>query len=477
MKIDVRKKILNLAVASAVGVAGLASIPAQAMNVSQQGLGQVLLFPYYTAKNGFDTVFTVTNTSNQVVVAKVRWREALNSREVRDFNVIMSPHDVWTGAVTLGADGQTAAFRTYDKTCTSPALPNSATAAGAKEIAFSNAAYTTTPPFTTDKGTGALSRTQEGYFEIIEMGVFAAGDETAAANEVAFGSVHVNGTPRNCAYIDTSVLADYDGTNANALQAPIDVLKGAVSYINVASGQAIEAPVTAIEGFSDGAAIWFAPGDLQPSLADGDAAENADYFAAGNGYTTDAIATTSEDTISVMLMADAVLNEFASDGVGALTSWIVTYPTKHFYTDGVAVNPFSNDFVANGGQSCDDISFTMYDREEKTVTVSTGNVFSPAPNGAGPAQLCYEANVITFNGANIFGSGTNRLDIDTTAVGTAGWGALTLVGQGDVNGNAVTFGAAGLPVIGFAAVLRNNSTEAGNNRNYGSTVPHSFARN
>ena len=55
-------------------VAGVMSLPAYAVNVSQNNVGQVLLFPYYTVKNGFDTIFSVTNTSNRTVVAKVRWR-------------------------------------------------------------------------------------------------------------------------------------------------------------------------------------------------------------------------------------------------------------------------------------------------------------------------------------------------------------------------------------------------------------------
>ncbi len=59
---------------------------------------------------------------------KIRWREALNSREVRDFNVILSPNDVWTGVVTSTVDG--ALVRTFDKSCTSPQLPIS-TVAGA----------------------------------------------------------------------------------------------------------------------------------------------------------------------------------------------------------------------------------------------------------------------------------------------------------------------------------------------------------
>ena len=100
--LNIRKKLVTLAVASVVSGGAMMAMtaPAHAMNVSQNNVGEVLLFPYYTVKNGFDTVFTVTNTSDKTAVFKVRFREALNSREVRDFNVILSPHDHWAAAVT-----------------------------------------------------------------------------------------------------------------------------------------------------------------------------------------------------------------------------------------------------------------------------------------------------------------------------------------------------------------------------------------
>ena len=167
--IKTRKKLVALAVASAMGGAMLASAPAHALNVSQDEVGQVLLFPYYTVKNGFDTLFSIVNTSDRTVVAKIRWREALNSREVRDFNIILSPHDVWNGAVTATAAGG-ALVRTFDKTCTAPVLPASTTFSGSTEVAFTSIGYDgSDASFNYDNGGTAIGRTQEGYFEVIEM--------------------------------------------------------------------------------------------------------------------------------------------------------------------------------------------------------------------------------------------------------------------------------------------------------------------
>ena len=81
-------KKLTLAVGVAVG--GLSLAPtAGAVSVSANNLGQALIFPYYTVRGGWTTLLGVTNTSNQVVAVKVRFREAYNSRDVFDFNIIL----------------------------------------------------------------------------------------------------------------------------------------------------------------------------------------------------------------------------------------------------------------------------------------------------------------------------------------------------------------------------------------------------
>ena len=56
------------------------------MQVAQDHLGQALIFPYYTVRGGWMTLFGVTNTSDQIVAVKVRFRESYNSRDVLDFN-------------------------------------------------------------------------------------------------------------------------------------------------------------------------------------------------------------------------------------------------------------------------------------------------------------------------------------------------------------------------------------------------------
>jgi len=90
----------------------------------------------------------------------------------------------------------------------------------------------------------------------------------------------------------------------------------------------------------------------------------------------------------------------------------VTMPTKRFYVangTGSASRLFQRNFNKTAG-ACDDVSLDIFDREENTT--STPLDFSPQPE-AGVNQLCWEANVITFNNSNVLGS-ANVANISTT---------------------------------------------------------------
>jgi hypothetical protein len=83
--------------AGAVGVAGTA----EAVAVNPNGLGEALIYPYYTVNptrtlNAYNSLLSVVNTGDSVLSVKVRFLEGKNSQEVLDFNLFLSPYDVWT---------------------------------------------------------------------------------------------------------------------------------------------------------------------------------------------------------------------------------------------------------------------------------------------------------------------------------------------------------------------------------------------
>ena len=84
-----KKKSLCAALA---GIGALGAVgAAQAVNLNPDGLGQVLIYPYYTTRtspagNVYNSLLSVVNSTASVKAVKVRFLEGKNSREVLDFN-------------------------------------------------------------------------------------------------------------------------------------------------------------------------------------------------------------------------------------------------------------------------------------------------------------------------------------------------------------------------------------------------------
>src|SRR3954466_15306657 len=124
-----------------LGGLAVASGAAQAVYEDPNGLGQALIYPYYTVQtaggNSYNTYLSVVNTTTRGKALKVRFREGKNSREVLDFNLFLSPNDVWVGVVgPADPTSATSAARLTppDASCTNPVIP-------ATGIDFRNYAY------------------------------------------------------------------------------------------------------------------------------------------------------------------------------------------------------------------------------------------------------------------------------------------------------------------------------------------------
>src|SRR5438874_7668651 len=171
------KKSLYAAMAglSALGVTGAAN----AVSVNAEGLGQALVYPYYTVRDAvvgaaYNSLLSVVNSTASAKAVKVRFLEGKNSREVLDFNLYLSPRDVWAAGI-VRSSGDGAGVFTNDKSCTTPAVSTDAT----NPTLFVNYQYAS------DAGGAGLDRTREGYVEIIEMGNVVGATATAVT--------HVNG--------------------------------------------------------------------------------------------------------------------------------------------------------------------------------------------------------------------------------------------------------------------------------------------
>jgi hypothetical protein len=483
-----RNSLTTAVVAGIAGVAGFAGL-ANAVDLNPDGVGQVLIYPYYTVNKSQDTQFSVVNTADVGKAVKVRFLEGYNSREVLDFNLYLSPHDVWTAAISQPGSGDAssaAQLNTRDHSCIRPAL--------AFPYSFLPFAYDgTLASEPTDGGPTSLDRTREGYIEIISMGdIRPLSDLDAATTHDNSSGVPGAGTP-NCAAIgdDTAIAADLD--------IPTGGLFGAGSVVNVGQGTYYNYNADAIEGFVDNSILYYPTGSLQPSLQEASntvAAPGARAFVfANDGNLLTADYPRGIDAVSAIFMADSVYNEYNVDaGQGATSDWVFTFPTKRFYVDkllypAAVTAPFEEPFGGTvDGESRINLGVTTYDREELNSVI----VLPECPSPVDPVHcfnqspfLPYEVNVLSFladgstapTTSTVFGSNLFRT---LNAVGLTGWADVDLnaPGFGHVLGGGVspTGGAVninGLPVTGFyASNVINANADPGVLANYSGVFRH-----
>jgi len=478
---NMKRSLINMAVLSTLTVAGTAGA------VTTSSLGEVLLYPYYSVRNGNDTLVTVVNTQGTAKAVKVRFLEAKNSREVLDFNLYLSKHDVWTGVITTTASG--AKIVSTDTSCTVPALP-------AGGVEFRNFQFS---GGNADGEDATLNRTREGYVEIIELGVVNHVDIDPSSATVWFDDAvtHSSGVPANCAAVAngwkaSGVFTDNSLGFGNGLSYPTGGMMGTGTLINVTNGTDFSYDPVVLDAFNT-SANHTEPGSLLPSLEDVDPKVSVTFFD-GGAISSNWYNQLPADPVSALIMRTAVLNEFTVEpALAAGTDWVVNFPTKRFYvspdidTDADSVDknfdrPFTQDFKLNG--ACEEVALTIYDREERTTTTDID--FSPLPP-SGKTSLCWEVNVITFNNTNVLGSSL-ALNVPNQGF-NSGWlraAFPSVTGQGATDGAGYATRQmvsdeldtySGLPVIGFAVQEYVNGSVGGVLSNYGGSFVHKYNRN
>jgi hypothetical protein len=501
------------------GVAGgLSTTNATQLSFAEGGVGHALLVPYFNAQNGNMTVMHVVNTdtSNGKAV-KVRFRGALNSDDILDFQVFMSPGDVWTAAVTAGADG-VAQITTTDNTCTLPRL-----------------AKGTPQSFVQDRlnpGIAAGDRannTREGYVEIFNMADIPV---NTATNSLYTAIKHVNGTaPCTDAVINTTLQNFTSETAARnaGFDTPTTGLVGDWYIINVAQTTTFSGGATAVRAETAAGAtargnfVHFPQLDTSAANPNGATADplfrtlNV-YGAAGTSASAGALpkvaaanydlpdmstpytvvtpgvavsplvqATNLTDALSVL----SISNQYANDvSVNGKTDWVFSMPTRRYnvaanyqalnsspalpgefriFTDlnanGIATDErFSaaNTSVVNGAICVNSSGQSFFDREEGGK--SSGAVFSPGT--VSQTRFCGETSVLSYgdSGNSVLGASVARQNV--SGVFANGWSVVNTVNNG-----------LGLPILGASFIkVSNPQATAGTSGTYGITWPHRYTR-
>jgi hypothetical protein len=401
-----------------IAAAAVAVPAAHAMHVDPHGLGQVLVFPYYTANGGNDTLFAITNTTAQAKALRVRFHEGYDGRGVLDLDVYLAPHGTWSASVTSSGDeASLARLVSSDASCTVPALT-------AHAIEFSDASYAgaNTAAGRTgnaDGGPETPDRTREGHFDVFEMGevtgnAHGSADAIASANCTAIAAAWSSG-----GYWSADPDAD--------LAPPAGGLYGIEYVVDVARGTMFGVDAAAIDAFRS-APLHTAPGDAAPDLDSASAQADGRYAASviADGAPRALEYADPVDAVSALFMAASLEGNFTrSPSIGAETDWIVTAPTKRWYVDpaiagDAAKPPFEISFVQHytSGQmtsngvvtetwassfpyACANVAALGYGRDGVAIPLGAeddgGPVDPPPPMRANPGVTpCLETSVLTF---------------------------------------------------------------------------------
>lgn len=537
-------RLFKLSAAVAVAL-GLQTAIVDAQTVSDTNTGTAVFVPYYTINNGWKTLVNITNTSANSLVVKFRLHEARNSRDVLDFLVLLSPYDVWSAWVQEGTDGRPT-LNTDDRSCTVPiAVRDDGTKAS--ELAYSGTFvdYTAT--------NNSIPRMSEGYIEVLVVGE-TEGEGTAATaatrGSTSWYATHVDGEPRDCDYIQNDFVrrteswgttpddaipgdagsgsplaylgsvstiafqGDPAGTASTVGYGPITTpapLKVNVSLVNRDQGMAGGIESLHIADWGVGQTLVTAqqfPWFLEPTLA-----SHAGLWTTGGLV-----------AINDGIAAYSVANEWTNlPSTGALSDWVVTFPTKRFQTDEdagdiqAACNVWRYDGSGGGatagaaavgavwagwapatspnqltGVACPDLNFPtvfqdgndgvaelvvrydMFDREEGQVTVTVdGPVVSPAPPpDITIDNLRYEVNVLTIGrDAESLPSALDSqiaLAIDTSQLPSDADNGWLLMSYLDDTGNPVSYAT-----TGFIFKARNFGNPS---LNFGQATEHAYTR-
>ncbi len=465
-----KKKLLAIGVAASLGIFAGAASAAPSVNVG--GIGHTNIIPYFSAQNGNATLVSITNTDSQNgKVVKVRFRGAEWSDDIFDFQVFLSPGDVFTGAVT--ASNGVAKFATADKSCTLPTSVNQS--------------------FVPIRLQNATSGTLEGYVEVITMadipptvtGLIDPVTNPTGANPLYTAIKHVNGVAPCTSAVSNAKLENLiqdsflnpnttDPIQALYLADPVarGSLTSYATIINVNASKAFSNVATAII-YGDARKAYFrqandalsadnrltadrifyaidttAPTPLaagagvqmyQFDLPDLSTPLDADSWGA-NTYAPAVVFGDSawqRNLLTAVLQKSAVVAEYSTlDALNAATDVVISQPTRRYFynytkaASGAAIG--SNFFTIKGDAGTPYVGLVgstnridlasnpvFWDREENKA--SSNIVISPTPPG-GALSLKGEVSVLGINnGTGATGALGGLLTInDLTATGAGG---------------------------------------------------------
>lgn len=269
----------------------------QAVQLSPDGAGQVLLYPVVSQGLRYDSLLSLTNEdAERPALLRVTVRDGAGGAARARLNVFLGAGESFTAAIdgqnmTPGADTCWTAFTAHP---------------GAS------------PP-------EAVRLELEGtaFLEVIEMATVTPGTATAAL---------LNDPGRDCA---AARLAVEDRAGPGGLEAPAGRITGGLTLIDVPLGLSFSLAPTTLDHFRE--SPIYRPVDVaRPGLDDAEPAESVLFgrFAPGGKQSATLTSTWEHgvDAVSAVLMANTLDTDFnVETAIAANTDVLLAFPTRHHY--------------------------------------------------------------------------------------------------------------------------------------------------
>lgn len=474
-------------------VVRLEGATANALQVSESGIGHFLIVPYFNTQGGNALLLSLINTDEvNGKVVKLRFRSARNADTLFDFQVFLTPGDMWTANVSQNAAGLSF-ITTVDTSCTKPA-----------KTVINATAFQTGRLNPSSTATAQAVETREGYIEIVTMADVPPSDlglyPLIALNNGVIPCANAHGnTAWTALDVNRAGLSDYASLG---MQPPSSGLAANWTIMNVPKALSWSGSAFAFEARKNGKA---ALGSLAYFPQTSTALTNAGAYSADPLFalvksrlparmsdlpdiSTPYVSTTSDPNQQAIALTDllevtTVANEFWTDsGIAAATDWMFSMPTRRFLqgTDyGAAGRP---EIVLNSAMNLPqttpswldfDVSRECLLEPQRTVRDRNGVQSKEGDTKDGRINfLCGATTLLRVqNMANhdmgVLASSIGQVGERTTDINN-GWMALR---HGGLRGT-------GIPVIGQAFVRAFNPNVApGTAGNFSVTWPHRLLKN
>ena len=332
-KLFTQVALASMCLVGAIGAHAAVPTATQLVEASD-GIGHMLIVPYYTVQAGNATLLNITNSDRvNGKAVKVRFRGASNADDVFNFTLFLAPGDVWAAEISQNPATGLARLSTPDESCTLPTNVNRD---------FNTARL--------NPATNVANESREGYIDIITMADVVPGTAlyTATTAVAATGKPPAACSQGAATPAALQALLTEAGINAAGFGVPTTGLFANWSIFNVPEATSWAGAATAIaavdsQGIAGAGKVVVFPqatgtptGAINeltsdPLLRSGAVApERHDLPDLSTPY-VGSTTTQQAAMLSGVLAKTSVRNEyFSDDRVQGQTDWVFSLPTRRY---------------------------------------------------------------------------------------------------------------------------------------------------